>query len=137
MQPQIDPPAYSKPDTPGISMNFDNSVSLYHVVGAEDSFEMAVQDLFGLLREAQERFPDWPRAFYVDITGHIDELGRFDEDFVELQQEFFFSTIAPFVAALELPLTGPLANPQPQRNDIPDQLLIGSGDDSSPPASGS
>lgn len=134
MQPQVDPPAYSKPDTPGISLNFDNSVSLYHVIRPEDSFEQAVQDLFALLREAQDRFPDWPRAYYVDIDGHLDGTGRYVEDFVELQQEFFFSTIAPFVAALELPLTGPLANPQPQRNDVPDRLVIGSGDGASPSA---
>ncbi len=135
MQQRVDPPAYSKPETPGISMNFDNSISLYHIVGPSDSFEDAVQDLFSLLREAQTRFPDWPRAFYVDINGHLDDEGRYVEDFVELQQEFFFSTIAPFVSALELPLTGPLANPEPQRNDVPDKLLIGSEEDSNPPLS--
>jgi hypothetical protein len=119
-----DTPAYNKPEQPGIAMNFDNSVSLYHVVGENDSFEKAADDLFALLKEAQERFPDWPRAYYVDIRGHVDELGRFDEDFVELQQEFFFSTIAPFVTALEMPVTGPLLNPDLQRNDLPDRLRI-------------
>lgn len=132
MQRPIDPPAYSKPDIPGIAMNFDNSISLYHVVRAQDTFEQAAQDLFALLNEAQSRFPDWPRSYYVDIDGHIDETGRFEEDFVELQQEFFFSTIAPFVSALELPLTGPLANPEPQRNDLPDELRIGPPAESAP-----
>lgn len=122
--PSAGAPAYSKPEAPGIAMNFDNSISLYHVVGEGDSFDTAAADLFALLKEAQDRFPDWPRAYYVDIRGHVDSTGRFEEDFVELQQEFFFSTIAPFVTALELPLTGPLMNPDLQRNDLPDQLVI-------------
>jgi hypothetical protein len=122
--PTAGAPAYEKPKSPGIAMNFDNSVSLYHVVRADETFEAAASGLFALLLEAQRRFPDWPRAYYVDIDGHVDDSGRYEEDFVELQQEFFFSTIAPFVTALELPLTGPLLNPEPQRNDLPDELVV-------------
>lgn len=123
--PTAGAPAYEKPSQPGIAMNFDNTVSLYHIVGPDDSFEKAADDLFDLLKEAQRRYPDWPRSYYVDIRGHVDETGRFESDFVELQQEFFFSTMASFVTALELPLTGPLLNPDPQRNDLPDELVIG------------
>jgi hypothetical protein len=118
-------PEYNKPDTPGIHMNFDNTVSLYHVVEAEDTFEKAAQDLFAIVKEAQTRFPGWPRSIYLDITGHHDDAGRLEEDFVELQQEFFFSVIGPFVTALDTPLTGPCLNPEPQRNDLPERLNIG------------
>ena len=92
-------PEYAKPDAPGVHMGFDNSVSIYHVVGPEDSFETAAQDVFTWLR-----------------------------DFYEFQQEFWFSTVAPFVTAFETPMTGPLVNPDRQRNDVPDALRIG-GDD--------
>jgi hypothetical protein len=122
-------PEYNKPDAPGIHMNFDNTVGIYHVVAVEDDFDKAAQDLFRLVSEAQERFPDWPRSLYVDIQGHADEEGRLDPDFVELQQEFLFSAIGPFITALDTPLTGPCLNPEPQRNDLPDRLRIG------PPAS--
>ncbi len=118
-------PDYAKPEAPGLAMNADTSVSLYHVVSAEDGFERAAQDVVALLREAQARFPGWPRVFYLDIAGHADESGRLDEDFVEFQQEFFFAVVAPFVTAFELPLTGGLVNPEPQRNDVPDRLKIG------------
>lgn len=121
-------PDYSKPEAPGLAMNFDNTVSLYHVVEPDHTFEQAAQDVVALLREAQQRFPDWPRTFYLDIVGHLDEQGRFTEDFVEFQQEFFFHVVAPFVTALELPLTGGLVNPEPQRNDVPDRLRIGDGE---------
>ncbi len=117
-------PAYHKPEAPGIWMNFDNTVSIYHVVQAEDGFAQAAQDIFGAVQDAQERFPDWPRVLYLDILGHRHERHGFDDDFIEFQQEFLFSTLAPFLTGLETPLTGPLLNPDPQRNDLPDALVI-------------
>ena len=117
-------PEYAKPDAPGLHMNYDNTVAIYHVVAPSDTFEAATQAVFARIQEAQTRFPDWPRLLYVDIEGHLDELGRFEEDFVEFQQEFAFSCIAPFCTALDLPLTGPLLNPEPQRNDLPDALVL-------------
>lgn len=117
-------PEYNKPDAPGIWMNFDNTVSIYHVIAADDDFESAARDVFGYLKKAQEDFPDWPRVFYVDIKGHEGEQAGFDPDFYEFQQEFFFSTLAPFLTGFELPLTGALINPEKQRNDLPDRLVI-------------
>ncbi len=124
-------PEYDKPEAPGVWMNFDNTVSLYHIVEPEDSFEQAAQALFALLREAQTRFPDWPRILYLDIRGHRGDRAGFDADFFEFQQDFLFATVAPFTTAIDTPLTGPLLNPDVQRNDVPDQLVIG------PPESGS
>lgn len=117
-------PAYNKPDAPGIWMNFDNSVSIYHVVEADDDFETAARDVFGYVKKAQEDFPDWPRVFYIDIRGHDGDQAGFDADFYEFQQEFFFSTLAPFLTGFEMPLTGPLLNPERQRNDLPDRLVV-------------
>ncbi len=121
-------PDYRKPEATGLSMNFDNTVSLYHIVEPDHAFERAAHDVVALLREAEQQFPGWPRTFYLDILGHLDEKGRFTEAFVEFQQEFFFSVVAPFVTAFELPLTGGLVNPDPQRNDVPDRLRIGGGE---------
>lgn len=117
-------PEYNKPDAPGIAMNFDNTVSLYHMVEPEDNFEDAAGAVFGLIKTAQEQYPDWPRILYVDILGHKGERSGFDEDFFEFQQEFWFSTVAHFVTAFETPLLGGLVNPNPQQNDLPDQLVL-------------
>ena len=117
-------PEYNKPESPGIWMNFDNTVSIYHVVEPGDTFEKAAQDVFGYLRRAQQDFPNWPRVFYLDIKGHEGEQAGFDGDFYEFQQEFFFSTMAAFLTGFELPLTGALINPEEQRNDVPDVLKI-------------
>ena len=116
-------PAYNKPDTPGISMNFDNTVSLYHVVQPDDDFERAAQDIFALIREAQRRFPDWPRVFYLDIAGHLDDMGRFEPDMVELQQEFMIAALGRFLTAIDMPLVS-VVNPDVQANDVPDSLGI-------------
>lgn len=110
-------------------MNFDNTVSLYHIVSSSDDFEKAVTDVFGLLKQAQNRYPDWPRVFYLEIEGHEGPRNGFDEDLFEFQQEFWFSTIAHFVTAFEGPLIGKLINPNAQRNDLPDQMVIKGPDD--------
>lgn len=117
-------PEYNKPDAEGIWMNFDNTVSIYHVVRRNDLFEDAAREVFGYVKKAQGDFPDWPRVLYVDIEGHDGDHAGFDADFYEFQQEFLFSTLAPFLTGFELPLTGPLINPDEQRNDLPDELVI-------------
>jgi len=115
--------SYNKPKSPGVFMNHDNTVSIYYVVKADESFEEAANGVFNAVKEAQKRFPDWPRALYIDIFGHERTPGLFEDEMLELQQEFLFSTIAPFVTALETPLVDGL-NPHPQRNDLPDVLRI-------------
>jgi len=121
-------PQDNKPDEPGIAMNFDNTVSLYHIVSSEEAFDAAVLAVFSLLKQAEDRYPGWSRIFYLDIAGHTGDRDGFDEDFFEFQQEFWFSTIAHFVTAFDLPLVGQLVNPNPQRNDLPDQLVISGPD---------
>ena len=118
-------PEYNKPDTPGIHMGFDNTVAILYVAGPEATFESAAGEMFGYLREAEARFPGWPRVLYLDVVGHEGSAAGFTPDFYELQQEFLFSVIAPFVSACETPLTGGLVNPEPQRNDLPDRLQLG------------
>lgn len=118
-------PEYNKPDAPGIHMNFDNTVSIYQVITQEQSFDDAATEAFRLLRNAQEQFPDWPRVYYLDVApAHQGEHLGFSRDMFEFQQDFLFSTVAHFVTALETPITGGLVNPEPQRNDVPDELVL-------------
>ena len=104
-------------------MGFDNVVSIYHVIEKEDDFESAALTVFALLRECQNRYPDWPRVVYLDIKGHDGDRAGFDGDMFEFQQEFMIATMGPFLTALDMPLVS-VWNPEPQRNDLPDQLAI-------------
>lgn len=125
-QPQEMPefvPEYNKPDAPGLHMNFDNTVSLYHIVEEGDSFETAAQDIFALTKTAQDEFPDWPRVLYLDIQGHIDDEGRFTNDMVELQQEFLIAAMGKFFTALALPIVA-VVNPDKQVNNLPEELVL-------------
>lgn len=116
-------PEYNKPDAPGIHMNFDNTVSLYHIVEAGDDFETAAHDIFDLVSEAQDEFPDWPRVLYLDIEGHVRDDGRLEEDMIELQQEFLIAGMGKFLTALAMPLIS-VVNPDEQVNDLPDELVL-------------
>ena len=98
-------PEYNKPDAPGISMNFDNTVSLYHIVEPAHDFDHAAQAIFDLLKESQSRYPDWPRVLYLDVQGQVDEQGRFVDEMVELQQEFLIQAMGRFMTAIDMPLT--------------------------------
>lgn len=128
----LPPPAHDKPGQPGLTAGTDNTVAVRHTVGPDESFEAAARGLIARLREAQDRFPDWPRALYLDVEGHEGDAAGFSPDFYEFQQDFLFSSVAPFVTALDTPLTGPLLNPEPQRNDVPHRLHV--GDDPRPHA---
>ena len=116
-------PEYNKPDTPGLHMQFDNTVSLYHIVEEEDGFATAAHDIFALLKEAQCEFPNWPRVFYLDIEDHVQDDGRLEEDMVELQQEFLIAAMGKFFTALALPLVS-VVNPDDQVNDLPGELVL-------------
>ncbi|MEM1270624.1 MAG: hypothetical protein AAGI08_11335 [Bacteroidota bacterium] len=117
------PPAYNKPDQPGIWMSFDNSVALYQIVQRDETFDQAAEQAFSLIKEAQDRYPDWPRVYYLDILGHTGERAGFDGDFFEFQQEFLIQAMGPFLTALDMPLLSVL-NPDPQRNDLPDAIAV-------------
>ena len=122
MEPPIIP-SYQKPEQPGISMNFDNTVSLYLIVKETDDFDRAAQEIFHLIGDAQKRYPGWPRVLYLDILGHLDERGRFEPDMVELQQEFLIAALGKYLTAIDMPLVS-VVNPALQDNTFPDSLGI-------------
>ena len=63
-------------------------IALYHRVMRRENFEKAAKDLFDLLKGAQIQSPNCPRALFVDIDGHRNDQGGFDNDMYELQKEF-------------------------------------------------
>lgn len=97
--------------------------AVYHRVMRRENFENAAQDLFKLLKSAQQNFPNKPRMLFVDIDGHRNEEGSFDQDMFELQTEFGMEFLLPFFKEVHFPLFS-IKNPKEQSNDIPEELKI-------------
>ena len=57
------------------------------------------------------------------VPHHAGDRAGFDADMFEFQQEFMIATMGPYVTAIDMPLVS-VWNPDPQRNDLPDQLAI-------------
>ena len=55
-------------------------VALYHRVMRWENFEKAAKDLVSLVYVAEKKEPGKPRILYLDIDGHRNAQGRYDED---------------------------------------------------------
>jgi hypothetical protein len=100
-------------------------IALYHRVYRHEPFEKAAQDIFEIVRHAQREFPGKPRALYLDIEGHRNANGGFDNDMYELQKEFVLGLLMPFLTEAHEPLAAVRQKPGVvQRDDLPDALQI-------------
>jgi hypothetical protein len=104
------------------------TVALYHIVYRDEGFEEAATALFEILREAERIYPGQCRILYLDIEGHRNEQGGYDHDMFELQRNFVLGVLMPFLAEVHMPIPGQVINRNPQRNDIPDKLIIAPAD---------
>lgn len=95
------------------------AVAIYHRIMRRENFETAAKDLFRLLAEAQKKEPGRKRVLYLDIDGHKNQAGGFDEDMFELQRHFIVEFLLPYFSEVHIPL-GSFVNKEEQRNDIPD-----------------
>ena len=109
--------------TRGGNSSDDRGVALYHVVLPHEGFEDAARALFRLVHRAQAVKPGARRMLFLDIEGHRQADGTFDADMRELQQEFLFDVLAPFLSEAHGPLVT-LRNPHPQDDDLPEDLII-------------
>ena len=103
-------------------MDKDN-IAIYHRIMKRENFEVAAKDLFRLLKEAQRNEPDKARILYVDIDGHRNEAGGFDQDMFELQKEFGIGFLLQFFQEVHFPLVS-VKNSEKQNNNIPEELQI-------------
>ena len=104
-----------------------NNIVLYHRVMRRENFEKAATDIFNLLKSAQTKSPNAPRLLFVDIDGHKNDQGGYDNDMFELQKDFGLGFLAKYFTEVHFPL-GDFINSKPQCNDIPEKLEIFSAD---------
>jgi len=101
----------------------DKGAVIYHRVFAHEDFDHTAHVLLRLLRNAQRACPGAPRYLYLDIDGHRNADGGFDEDMFELQSKFMAEFLLQFLTRAELPL-GSVRNRKPQNDEIPEELDI-------------
>jgi hypothetical protein len=99
------------------------AIALYHDMRVEEDFERCAQRLFEILQYAARKLPDQRRILFLDIQGHRNELGAFDHDAWEILRYFVLEYLFPYLSEVYTPLIG-VKNSKPQRNDVPEQLVI-------------
>lgn len=98
-------------------------MALYHCVYPNENFEAAAKAIWTLIVESQKSSPGKPRSLYLDIEGHKDKDGSFDNDMWELQRHFILGALARYLKRIYLPLIAVERN-KAQRNDLPDEVKI-------------
>ena len=104
-----------------------DGIALCHVVLAHEDFEKSAFNLFRLIRNAQDKCPGQMRILYLDVEGHRNGAGEFDQDMLELQTDFTTEFLLQFLSRVVMPLAT-IENPNPQKNDLPDELILYSND---------
>lgn len=114
-------PAQVNPD--GVNALKDKMIAIYHVVLAQEDFVTAARMLYGLVYKAQQESPDQPRILYLDIEGHRNRKGGFDEDMLELQKEFLLGFLMTYLTEVHTPLIA-VRNNKLQINELHEDLVI-------------
>jgi HNH endonuclease. len=105
-----------------IQINNHKGVAIYHYVYKHEDFIITANILFKLLQNAQRQFPDKPRHLYLDIEGHRNNLGGYDNDMFEIQRYFLLENFLKYFTEIHIPF-GNVKNDE-QNNIVPDELRI-------------
>lgn len=104
-------------------------LALYHDMHVEEGFESCATRIFAITRKACTDFPSAERVMCLDIQGHRNSAGGYDHDAYELMTEFLLGFLMPYLTEVHTPLVA-ARNTKPQREDLPDELIIRHEDDS-------
>ena len=94
--------------------------AIYHRVYAHESYEAACKSICRLIKTAIETQPGKPRHLFLDIDGHRNRAGGFDDDMFKLQTQFIIKEIMPYITRVFMPL-GQYRNGKRQRNNFPNE----------------
>jgi hypothetical protein len=100
-----------------------DAVLIAHRIYAHETFEETAQILLRLLNRAQRQFPNAERTLRLEIDGHLNPNGGFDDDMYELLSKFMVEVLIKFLTRAETPFGG-IQNLKPQDNSIPKELNL-------------
>src|SRR5436309_1176620 len=98
-------------------------IAIAHRVLAHENFDRTAHILLKLLNNAQRKFPAAKRSLFLEIDGHRNSNGGFDEEILELQSKFMQEFLLQFLTRAVTPLAE-FENPNPQIDVIPQELHL-------------
>ena len=98
-------------------------IAIAHRVLAHEDFDRTAQILLKLLNNAQRKFPGVKRSLFLEIDGHRNSNGGFDDDMFELQSKFIQEFLLQFLTRAVTPLAE-YENPAPHNDVIPEELHL-------------
>lgn len=101
----------------------ENGYTICYTIMPEENFETAVKNIFAILQEGQERYPNQSRTLLIEVEGHQIKPGIYDKDMQDLLCRFSLPHFLPYVTTLLLPFAG-RDNEGEQINEIPDPAEI-------------
>lgn len=99
-----------------------NNIVLTCKIKEKDDFVVAANRIYELIYRVQEENPNKERTLLLEIEGHINKEGGYDNDMFELQYEFLLKTIFPYLHALHMPLISVVNNKQQKK--LPSDFLV-------------
>jgi hypothetical protein len=100
-----------------------DGIALYHVVLAQEDFDRTAFNLLQLIQRAQREYAGQKRTLFLDIEGHRNANGGFDDDMLELQSKFTTEFLLQFLSRIVTPLAT-IDNPHPQNNNVSGELNV-------------
>ena len=103
-------------------------VKICHTIMENDSIKSAAKDLLKLLSNTQKQKPNKPRILYININGHRNKAGGYDQEMYKLQMEYGRKFLIQFFEEIHFPLYS-MKNVSYQNNDIPEKLKLEENDE--------
>ena len=100
-----------------------SGAGIHYTVPADEGFEQSARALFALVQQASHQNAGRPRHLHLEIEGHTNAAGGFDQEMLKLQRDFVCGALLPYLTRASTPLLE-AKNPGAQTEVIPDDLLI-------------
>lgn len=107
---------------PGTEKKDPKILVLYMNIYAREDFNAMVQQFLNVLSNAQKQYPGKPRHLYVDVEGHRNRSGGFDNDALEFLGKFL-PEMGKHFTEVHHPLLA-FQNTRPQDDNVPGEIRI-------------
>jgi hypothetical protein len=108
----------------GTAMTSDNKpIAIYYEMRRQDEFEATAGRLWSMVRTAARDHPGAPRVLYMDMEGHKDFRGEYDDDAMKLGH-FVRTALGPFLTKTPW---GRADETAPQSEDLPETIMFSAG----------